>query len=189
MFVMGFPPLHPVRTTVSFHLLELLFPRQGMTHKHVLPILKFCYTPGIVLQVAMHEAALLLLLSDSVVSDSATRWSGACPDSLSFTIAKSLFRLLPIALVMPSNHLILCHLLSLPSIFPSIRADSSESAFCIKWPKYWSFSISPSNEYSGLISFRNDWLNLRAVQGALKNLLQHHNSKVSVLQDSAFFMV
>ena len=76
---------------------------------------------------------------------------------------------MPIALVMSSNHLILCHLLLLPSIFPSIRANSSESAFCIRWPKYWSFSINPSNEYSGLISFRIDWLNLLAVQGALKN--------------------
>ena len=79
------------------------------------------------------------------------------------------FKLMPIALVMSSNHLILCHLLLLPSIFPSIRANSSELAFCIRWPKYWSFSINPSNEYSGLISFRIDWLNLLAVQGAVKN--------------------
>ena len=93
--------------------------------------------------------------------------------------------------VMPSNHLILCrHLLLLPSIFPSIRVFSNESVLCIRWPKYWSFifSISPSNEYSGLISFRMDWLDLLAVQGALKSLLQHHSSKASILQHSAFFI-
>ena len=93
---------------------------------------------------------------------------------------------------MPSNHLILCHpLLLLPSIFPSIRVFSNESALCIRWPKYWSFSfnISPSNEYSGLISFRMDWLDLLAVQGTLQSLLQHHSSKASTLQRSAFFTV
>ena len=90
---------------------------------------------------------------------------------------------------MPSNHLILCHpLLFPPSTFPSIRGFSNESALCIRWPKYWSFSFSPSNEYSGLISFRMDWFDL-AVQGTLKSLLQHHSSKASVLQSSAFFMV
>ena len=94
--------------------------------------------------------------------------------------------------VMPSNHLILCHpLLLLPSIFPSIRVFSKESALRIRWPKYWSFSfsVSPSNEHSGLISFRIDWLDLFAVQGTLKSLLQHHSSKVSILQHSAFFIV
>ena len=93
---------------------------------------------------------------------------------------------------MPSNHLIFCHpLLLLPSIFPSIRVFSSESALCIKWPKYWSFSVStsPSNEYSERISFRIDWLDLLAVQGTLKSLLQHHSSKVSIIQHSAFFIV
>ena len=97
-----------------------------------------------------------------------------------------------IASVMPSNHLILCHpLLLLPSIFPSIRGFSNESVLCIRWPKYWSFSfsISPSNECSGLNSFRMDWLDLRAVQGTLKSLLQHHSSKASILQRSAFFIV
>ena len=90
---------------------------------------------------------------------------------------------------MSSSHLIHCHpLLLLPSIFPSIRVFSSESVLCIRWPKYWSFSISPSNEYSGLISFRTDWLDLLAVQGTLKSLLQHHSSKVSILWCSAFFM-
>ena len=94
--------------------------------------------------------------------------------------------------VMPSNYLIICHpLLLLPSIFPSIRVFSNELALCIRWPKYWnfSFSISPSNEYSGLISFRMDWLNLLPVQGTLKSLLQHHSSKASVLQHSAFFIL
>ena len=92
--------------------------------------------------------------------------------------------------VMPSNHFILCHpLLLLPSVFPSIRVFSNESVLCIRWPKYWSFSISPSNEYSGLISFRMDWLDLLAVQGILKSFLQHHSSKASILQCSAFFMV
>ena len=96
-----------------------------------------------------------------------------------------------IELVMPSNHLILCHPLLLPSIFPSIRVFSNESALCIGWPKYWSFSFSirPSNEYSGLIYFRMDWLDLHAVQGTLKNLLQQHTSKASILQCSAFFIV
>ena len=104
----------------------------------------------------------------------------------------SLLQLMTIESVMPSNHLVLCHrLLLLPSIFPSIRLLSNESVLCIRWPKYWSFSfsISPSNEYSGLISFRMDWLDLLAVQGTLKSLLQHHSSKASVLQHSAFFIV
>ena len=94
--------------------------------------------------------------------------------------------------VTPSNHLILCHpLLLLPSIFPSIRVFSNKSVLCIRWPKYWSssFSISPSNEYSGLVSFRMDWLDLLAVQGTLKSLLQHHSSKVSIFQHSAFLIV
>ena len=104
----------------------------------------------------------------------------------------SLLRLRSIELVMPSNHLILCHpLLLLPSIFPSIRVFSNESALHIRWPKYWSFSfsISPSNEYSGLISFRMDWLDLLAVQETLNSLLQHHSSKASILWPSAFFIV
>ena len=91
---------------------------------------------------------------------------------------------------MPSNHLILCHpLLLLPSIFPSIRVFSNESALCVRWPKYWSFSFSPSNKHPGLISFRMDWLDLFAVQGTLKSLLQHHSSKASILRGSAFFTV
>ena len=118
-------------------------------------------------------------------------WTAAHQASPSFTIFQSLLKLMSIESVMPSNHLILCHpLLLLPSIFPSIRVFSNESALHIRWPKYWSFSFSmcPSNEYSGLISFRVDWFDLLAVQGTLKNLLQH-SSKASVPQFSAFFMV
>ena len=111
--------------------------------------------------------------------------------SLSITNSWSSLRLMSIESVMPSSHLILSCPLLLPSVFPSIRAFSSESALCIRWPKYWSFSFSihPSNEYSGLISFRMDWFDLLAVQGTLKSLLQQHSSKASVLQHSAFFMV
>ena len=120
-----------------------------------------------------------------------TPWTAARQASLSFTISQSLLKFISIELVMPSNHLILCHpLLLLPSIFPSIRVFSNESAPHIRWPKYWSFSfsISPSNEYSGLISCSMDLLDLLAVQGTLKSLLQHHSSKASMLQCSAFFM-
>ena len=118
-----------------------------------------------------------------------TSWTAARQPSLSFTISVSLLKLMFFESVMPSNHLILCHPLLLPSVSPSIRVFSSESALGIMWPKYWSFSISPSNEYSGLISFRIDWFDLLAVQGTLKSLLQHHSSKASVLQHWAFFMV
>ena len=133
-----------------------------------------------------------LLFSRSVVSDSATPWTAACQASLSFTISWSLLKLMSVESVMPSNHLILCHpLLLQPSIFPSIRVSSNESALRTRWPEYWSFSfsISPSSEYSGLISFRIDWLDLLAVRGTLKSLLQHHSSKASILRCSAFFMV
>ena len=126
------------------------------------------------------------------MSNSATPWTTAHQASLSFTISHSLLKLMSSELVIPSNHLILCHsLLFLPSIFPSIRVFSNESALCIKWPKYWSFSfsISPSNGYSGLISFKIDWFDLFAVQRSLKSLLQHHSLKASILRHSAFFMV
>ena len=120
----------------------------------------------------------------------ATLWTTALQASLSFTIAQSLFKLMSIELVMPSNHLILCRpLLLLPSIFLSIRVFSNQSALCIKWAKYWSFSISPSNEYSELLYFKIDWFDLLAVQGTLKSLLQHHSSKASILWCSAFFIV
>ena len=127
--------------------------------------------------------------SHSVMSDSATPWTATRQASLSITNSRSLLKLMFIESMMPSNHLILCHaLLLLLSVFPSIRVFSSESVLCIGWPKYWSFSfsISPSNEYSALISFRMDWLDLLAVQGTLKSLLQHHSSKASILRRSAF---
>ena len=119
----------------------------------------------------------------------ATPWTAACQASLSITNSWSWLKLVSIESIMPSNHLILCHPLLPPSIFPSIRVFSNESALCIRWPKYWSFSfsISPSNEYSGWISFRMDCLDLLAVQGTLKNLLQHYSSEASILQRSAFF--
>ena len=121
-----------------------------------------------------------------------TSWTWACQASLSFTVSQSLLKLMPIESVMPSNHLILYHpLLFLPSIFPSIRVFSNESALHIRWPEYWSFSfsISPSNEYSGLIFFRIDWFDLLAVQGNLKSLPQHCNWKAPILQLPTFFMV
>ena len=120
-----------------------------------------------------------------------TPWTIEYQASLSITNSRSLLKLMSIESVMPSNHLILCHpLLFPPSIFPSIRVFSSESVVPIRWPKYWSFnfSISPSNEYSGKISFRMDWFDLLAVQGTLKSLLQHHSSKASILWHSAFLM-
>ena len=121
-----------------------------------------------------------------------TPWTAAHPATLSFTISRSLLKLMSIESVMPPNHLIFCHaLLLLTSIFLSIRVLSNELALPIRWPKYWSFSfsISPSNEYSRLISFRIDWFDLLAVQGTLKSLLQHYSSKASVLQCSAFFII
>ena len=119
-------------------------------------------------------------------------WTAALQASLSFTISQSLLRLMCIELVMPSNYLILCHpLLRLPSVFSSIRVFSNELAVCIRWPKYWSFSfsISPFNEYSGLISFKIDWFDLLSVQGTRKDVYQHHSLKVSILWPSAFLMV
>ena len=120
-----------------------------------------------------------------------TPWTAAVLASLSFTNSWSLYKLMSMESVMLSNHLMLCHLLLLPSLFPSIRVVSNESVLHIRWPKYWSFSFSigPSNEYSWLISFRIDWLDLPTVQGTLKSLLQHHSSKASILRCSAFFMV
>ena len=140
----------------------------------------------------------IILLKESFISVQslsciwlfATPWTAACKNSLSITSSWSLLKLMSIESVMPSNHLICCHPLLLPpSIFPSIRVFSNESVLHIRWPKYWSFSfsISPSNEYLGLISFRIDWLDLLAVQGTLKSLLQQHSSKASILRCSAFF--
>ena len=121
-----------------------------------------------------------------------TPWTAAHQASLSITNSQSLLKLMSMVSVMPSNHLILCRPLLLPpSVFPSIRVFSSDSVLCIRWTNYWSFgfSISPSNEYSGLISFRIDWLDLLAVQGTLKSLFQHHSSKASIFRCSAFFTV
>ena len=134
----------------------------------------------------------LLSFSSQVISNSVISWTEARQASLSLIISWCLPKFTFIESVMPSNHFILCHsLLLLPSIFPSIRVCSSELAFRIRWAKYWSFSfnISPSNEYSGLISFRIDWLDLLAVQRTLKSLLQHHSSKALILWSSALFMV
>ena len=143
------------------------------------------------------EGKIILVQFSSVQSFSCIRLfltsqTAACQTSLFITNSRSLLKLMSIESVRPSNHLILCHLLLLlPSVFPSISDFSSESVRCIRWPRYrsFSFSISPANEYSGLISFRMDWLDLLAVQGTLKSLLQHHSSKASILQCSAFFMV
>ena len=133
----------------------------------------------------------MLLFSCSVLSNSL--WPhGLKHTRIPSTVSQSLLRLMSIESVMPSNHLILCRpLLLLPSIFPSIRVFSNESVPHIRWPKYWSFSFSlrPSNEYSGLTSFRMDWLDLLAVQGTLKSLLQQHSSKASILRHSAFFII
>ena len=139
-------------------------------------------------KIPQKKTSLPLSSVQSLSSVVATPWTAAHQASLSFTNSWSLLKLMSIESVMPSNHLILCcPLLLPPSIFPSIRVFSKESVLCIRWPKYWSFSfsISPSNEYSGMISFRMDWLDLLVVQETLKSLFQHHSSKASVLQHSA----
>ena len=149
------------------------------------------------LQLVSHfNTEILLLCFSSVQLLSRIRlfvtpWTAARQATLSITNSQSLLKLMSIKLVMPSNHLILCRPILLPSVFPSIRVFSTESVLRISWPKYWSFSFStsPSNEYSGLISFRMDWLDLLAVQGTLKNLLQDHSSKASILWCSAFVTV
>ena len=137
----------------------------------------------------MLPVTAVLLISQSVQSLSCvqlfvTSWTAACQAYLSITNSQSLLKFMSIKSVMPSNHLILCHPLLMPSIFSSIRVFSSESVLLIRWPKYWSFSfsISPSNEYSGLISFMTDCFDLLAVQGTLKSLLQHHSAKASILR-------
>ena len=138
------------------------------------------------------EEITVVVQSLSCVQLSATPCTAACQASLSFTISRSWLKLMSVESVMPSNQLVLCcPLLLLPDAFPSIRVFSNESALCMRWPKYWSFSlsISPSNEYSGLISFRIGWLDLLAVQGTLKSLLRQHSSKASILWHSTFFMV
>ena len=138
----------------------------------------------------MNEFVIAVAQSRSPVWLFATPWTAAHQACLFFTISWSLFKLMSIESVMPSNHLILCcPLLLLPSIFPSIRVFSNELALCIRWPEYWRFSISSSNECSGLIFFRIDCFDFLAVQGTLRSLLQHHSSKASILWLSAFFMV
>ena len=153
-----------------------------------------CFLKEIIQQLG--EGLQLLSVSSvqsiSCVSLFATSWTAALQASLSITSSRKLLKLMSIESVMPSNHLILCRpLLLSPSLFPSIRVFSNESVLHIRWPKYWSFSfsISPSSEHLGLIIFRMDWLDLPAVQGTLKSLLQHHSSKASILQCSAFFIV
>ena len=151
-----------------------------------------CFFPCEILYSLLPNDSVAVVYLLSRVRLFVSSWTAAHQASLSITNSQSLLKLMSILLVMPSNHLILCHPLFLPpSIFPSIRVFSNESALHIRWPKYWSFSfnISPSNEHSGLISFRMDWLDFLAVQGTLKSLLQHHSSKASILQHSAFFTV
>ena len=163
-----------------------------------------CSLPGFsvhgIFQARVLEWVAIAFSSDQIRSDQslscvrlfAVARTAACQASLSITNSRSLLKLMSIESVMPSNHLTLCcPLLLLPSIFSSIRVFSNESVLCIRWPNYWSFSfsISPSNEYSGLISFRMDWLDLLAVQVTMKSLLQHPSSKASILQCSAFFIV
>ena len=134
-------------------------------------------------QCFMYTSHFFTVQSLSRVQPFVTPWTAACQAFLSITNSRSLLKLMSIELVMPSNHLILCHPLLLPSVFPSSRVFSNESALRIRWPKYWSFSfsISPSNEHPGLISSRMDWLDLLAVQGTLKSLLYHHSSKAAIL--------
>ena len=149
-------------------------------------------TCGIFLDQGLNPRPLHSVQSLSRVQFFVTPWTAAHQAPLSTTNSQSLLKFMSTELVMPSHHLTLCRpLLLLPSIFPSIRAFSNESVLCIRWPKYWSFSFSirPSNEYSGLISFRVDWLDLLAVQGTLKSLLQHHSSTAPILQHFAFFIV
>ena len=150
---------------------------------------------GVKNRVPLHIILLQLFISVQSLSRVqlfATPWTAVCQASLSITNSQSLLKLMSIESVMPSNNLFLCRpLLLLPSVFPGIRVFSNESALRIRWPKYWSFSfsISASKEYSGLISFKIDWLDLLVVQGSLKSLIQHHSSKASILRHSAFFIV
>ena len=142
-------------------------------------------------EISFNQIQILIHISSIQFSRSVVSFSLRPHELQHFTNSQCLLKLMSIELVIPSNHLILCHPFLLPSIFPSIRVFSNESALCIRWPKYWSFgfNISPSYEHPGLISFRMDWLDLLAVQGTLKSLLQHRSSKTSILQCSTFFIV
>ena len=164
----------------------------GAQHLWIKGSCHFCFDYSSIVSLSYKTYVSQSVQSLSRVWLFATPWTAACQASLSITNSRSLVKLTSIVSVMPSNHLMLCRpLLLLPSIFPSIRVFSNDSALSIRWPKYWSFgfNISPSNEFSGLISFRMDWLDLLAVQGTLKSLLQHHSAKASILQCSAFFIV
>ena len=179
----------PLHFLFCFQFLGFDFFKKGLSEYSLLAIL--CW-----IRVHSKLNQLYIYIQFSSVPQSCptlcTPWTTACQASLSITNSRSLFKLMSIELVMPSNHLILCRpLLLLPSIFPRIRVFSNESALYIRWPKYWSFSfiISPSSEHPELISFRMDWLDLLAVQGTLKSLLQHHSSKASILWHWAFFIV
>ena len=192
-FQSGLPGLHSL---ASLLLCSHFFSTHGLFSNRTTSLALVFHSPA-----CLHVSQDLLLPAEllssplSVVSLShvwlfATSWTAACQASLSFTVSWSLLKLMPIESRMPSNHLILCRLLLLlSSIVPSIRIFSNESALHITWLKYWSFSISPSNQSSGLISFRIDWFYFLAVQETLKSLLQHHNLKASILRPSAFFMV
>ena len=185
-------------------LLQWIFPTQGLNpllshYRWILYCLSYWGSPWIHLKcyfiscIGKSSSSVNVQFSSVTQScpNSATPWIAAHQASLSITNSQSLPKLMFLKSVMPYNHLIICPpLLPLPSIFPSIRVFSNESILPIRWPKYWSlsFSIYPSDEYSGLISFRMDWLDLLAVQGTLKSLLQHHSSKASILSHSAFFM-
>ena len=147
---------------------------------------QLCCTPFSILNQSVVPAVQFTLVTQCVHLF-ATLWTAAYQASLSITNSWSLLKLMSIELVIPSSHLILCHpLLLMLSIFSSIRVFSSESVLCIRWPKYWNFSIRPSNEYSGLISFKIDWFDPFAVQGTLKSLLQHHSSKASIFSENMF---
>ena len=168
------------------------------THRIAFYLLYTCELAGKVIWICKLSEINFHIEQDSSVQSLshvwffATPWTAARQASLSITNSQNLLKLMSITSVMPFNHLILCRLLLLPpSIFPSIRVFSNDSVLRIRWSNYWSFSfsISPSNEHPGLISFRMDWLDLLAVQGTLKSLLQYHSSKVSILQCSAFFIV
>ena len=178
---------------------EVLWSKIFDTVCTILKVSQQQYSPGIMLkkgcnryELRARRGKITSVQPLSHVQLFATPWTAVCQASVSITNSQGLLKRMFFELVMPSKHLILCcPLLLLPSIFPSIKVFSNESVLHIRWPKYWSFSfsISPSNKYSGLTSFRNDWLDLLAVQGILKSLLQHHSSKASILQHSAFIMV
>ena len=177
---------NPIISRQDYHLTQPCPSEENQMNKHstqISPYIKLTQTTGPNSQSVQMLRGVQLFV---------TPWTAACQASSSISNSRSLLKLMSIESVVPSNHFILCHpLFFLPSTFPSIRVFSNESVLCIRWPKYWSFSfsISPSNEYSGLISIRRDWQSLLAVQGTLKSLPQQHSSKASILQCSAFFTV